>query len=463
MSTISTPIDPTQKRPLADATIQGQGQVPGAGEYNAIAQLAVQALLTPAAGADRDTTRGEQGPSIAQGFSASEPASARGDDRRSDPDLAEDARGSDWEYTQAVANRSTTDMSRVNAHELTTRGERSADVETLADAPETSAAPGRNAAAKGERAQARDAQLAASPAQSGTQPVAGQDAPGGANAVAQSAAVGAQFARADRASQNTDRGLGVGGVSAAGAKRAGSARPSVPAQQGNSQGQALAKDGQANPNAASGGITQRAARQDAFKKLLDRGRPAQHNLEQQQLTAQTVKGMGIALKDGGGEATIRLAPDGLGLLKINVKVQDAQVVATIAPTTESARQLLIDSTPTLRDALEAQGLSVERIVIEDLPSEHGKHDAQAGNTPGQGTRGTQDAPAREPRDGGAFAQQFGADGEQGRSRDSAQGREDRGVPAQGRAGSDGGAEAPVAAWWNSTFAGKASSGIEWIA
>lgn len=64
-----------------------------------------------------------------------------------------------------------------------------------------------------------------------------------------------------------------------------------------------------------------------------------------------------------GVLTLRLSPESLGDIKIQVRVESGQVSARIDAQTDQARQLLIESTATLRTALEAHGLVVERIEV----------------------------------------------------------------------------------------------------
>jgi hypothetical protein len=67
---------------------------------------------------------------------------------------------------------------------------------------------------------------------------------------------------------------------------------------------------------------------------------------------------------------MRLAPESLGDLTIDVRVQDGLVSARLRVASPQARDLLTSTADTLRAALEAQGLSVHRIDVADkLPTD----------------------------------------------------------------------------------------------
>ncbi len=115
-------------------------------------------------------------------------------------------------------------------------------------------------------------------------------------------------------------------------------------------------------------------------KLTRAAAPARAQLQQQHVADAAARGLGLAIKKGGGEVTMRLRPEGLGQLRIDLKIQDAKVEATLKPQTDSARDLLTDSLPHLKSALEAQGLTVERITIEPVGAPAAAQDAQHAGT-----------------------------------------------------------------------------------
>lgn len=115
-------------------------------------------------------------------------------------------------------------------------------------------------------------------------------------------------------------------------------------------------------------------------KLTRAAAPARAQLQQQHVADAAARGLGLAIKKGGGEVTMRLRPEGLGQLRIDLKIHDAKVEATLKPQTGSARDLLTESLPHLKSALEAQGLTVERISIEPVGAPAAAQDAQHART-----------------------------------------------------------------------------------
>jgi flagellar hook-length control protein FliK len=81
-------------------------------------------------------------------------------------------------------------------------------------------------------------------------------------------------------------------------------------------------------------------RADAFSKLLQAGSPQRSTVENQQTTSVALKALGLALKEGGGEVTMKLAPEALGKVSVKLNIHDATFDATFTTTTASARELL---------------------------------------------------------------------------------------------------------------------------
>lgn|GEM_PF-2863534 len=94
--------------------------------------------------------------------------------------------------------------------------------------------------------------------------------------------------------------------------------------------------------------------------------------------AQAVRGLAAVLRQKGGNVTMRLAPETLGDLKVTMKLDGAQVWASIEATTESARQLLEGQRDSLREALEAHGLKVERLEVSAVKQESGSEPRRTG-------------------------------------------------------------------------------------
>ncbi len=129
------------------------------------------------------------------------------------------------------------------------------------------------------------------------------------------------------------------------------------------------------------------------------------------LRAQAQRGIGAVLAQRGGSITLRLAPDALGSLKVQMHIDGGTVRMDMDVTTEQARQAMRSELPALQRSLESRGFTVERAAV---------HLTQA-STP-------QSAAAQaDPGKQGAGDQQ------QGQQRDAAQG-ESRGHAGDQRQG-----------------------------
>lgn len=119
---------------------------------------------------------------------------------------------------------------------------------------------------------------------------------------------------------------------------------------------------------------------------------------------QVTRGLAAALRQGGGRATLRLTPDHLGQVTIELRVQGTDVAAKIDAATDPARRLLEASTDELRAALEARGLRVERIDIEGPRHQDGPQAAQdaldSSRTFADARHGRRDRPDAERRNPG---------------------------------------------------------------
>lgn len=87
------------------------------------------------------------------------------------------------------------------------------------------------------------------------------------------------------------------------------------------------------------------------------------------LEAQIARGLAAALRQREGRVTIRLTPEMLGRLRVDLEISADRITAHIAASTDQARRLLEDNVVSLRTALEATGLGVERIEVVGTPAE----------------------------------------------------------------------------------------------
>lgn len=83
------------------------------------------------------------------------------------------------------------------------------------------------------------------------------------------------------------------------------------------------------------------------------------------------RGLEVALKQQGGSVQLRLTPESLGAMKIEMSIVRGTVAATLQASTPEARELLSRHIETLRASLEAKGLSVERLSITLAPASQG--------------------------------------------------------------------------------------------
>jgi flagellar hook-length control protein FliK len=123
------------------------------------------------------------------------------------------------------------------------------------------------------------------------------------------------------------------------------------------------------------------------------------------------KGLGILANQRGGAITMRLEPPALGQLRIELQVSQGAVVADFTAATAEARSLLEANLGMLRERLESQGLSVERITI------HGARTADAA------TQSSGDQ--RQEQGGNADARERGGERRQDAAGGESRGRRDR--------------------------------------
>jgi flagellar hook-length control protein FliK len=105
-----------------------------------------------------------------------------------------------------------------------------------------------------------------------------------------------------------------------------------------------------------------------------------------------------SLGDEGGELRLRLSPPELGSLRVELSVRDGVLNARLETETSSARNLLLDNLPALRDRLAEQNIKVEKFDVDvrderrqsageqftGQPDHGGHHDRQRPRQFGQG-------------------------------------------------------------------------------
>jgi flagellar hook-length control protein FliK len=80
-----------------------------------------------------------------------------------------------------------------------------------------------------------------------------------------------------------------------------------------------------------------------------------------------VTGVKAQLLPHGGSMQIRLDPPELGALKVMVEMRDGAMTATFQTSNEDATRLLSHSLNQLKQVLEGQGVSVERLQVQQAP------------------------------------------------------------------------------------------------
>ncbi len=109
--------------------------------------------------------------------------------------------------------------------------------------------------------------------------------------------------------------------------------------------------------------------------------PRPFEVEAKPFADQIGRGLAAAIRQHGGTVTLRLEPDALGALKIRMDLDAGRVEATLEASSDRARRLLDDALPALRSALEAHGLSVDRLEVLGSPSPRDGMGAESQGSP----------------------------------------------------------------------------------
>lgn len=97
------------------------------------------------------------------------------------------------------------------------------------------------------------------------------------------------------------------------------------------------------------------------------------------------------LGSNGGQIRMRLAPDQLGSVQLQMKLQNGELSGTMVTQTEAASQALREQLPQLRSSLESQGIRLDRMEIQTEAAANAQDastpDGRFGDTSGQSGRG----------------------------------------------------------------------------
>jgi len=126
-------------------------------------------------------------------------------------------------------------------------------------------------------------------------------------------------------------------------------------------------------------------------------------------TSQTMRGLTALMNQRGGTMTMRLDPPELGALRVQMTIAHGTVSADFQASTPAAQALLDQHLPTLRNSLESQGLTVERMTVHTASS------APQGSAHAQ-QQSTSDDGSTNRRDGHAWSSQHDAGGSESRGR-----------------------------------------------
>lgn len=125
------------------------------------------------------------------------------------------------------------------------------------------------------------------------------------------------------------------------------------------------------------------------------------------------------MKNGGGTLTMKLNPQSLGEVRVEVTLKEGAATARFEASTPSAHRLLTDNLSTLRQALEAKGVRVETLSVELRSVAEASPEAARGERPGtdagrvhqEGGGSPNDADGSARSDSGAWNEgQAGRDG-----------------------------------------------------
>ncbi|MBL9119782.1 MAG: flagellar hook-length control protein FliK [Phycisphaerae bacterium] len=186
------------------------------------------------------------------------------------------------------------------------------------------------------------------------------------------------------------------------------------------------------PHAAMDGTPLTPAARDALAPLLELARtaepaaageklhlptPTSSTTEEAPTTPLVSRGLAALANQRGGALAIRLDPPSLGDLRITMTVVNGRVTAELLTSNPQAHALLRSDLASLRQALEAQGLAVDRLSIQSAPT----HPSAAGRGDAPASHASHAQPASQ-----ASQQQGSQDSDSGHSQDRGQQRHDAG-------------------------------------
>ena len=125
------------------------------------------------------------------------------------------------------------------------------------------------------------------------------------------------------------------------------------------------------------------------------------------VSSSVSRGLAAAVQQRGGSLTIRLSPESLGQVRVDLEMSQGRVTASLHASTERAQEAMVKNIAMLRSSLESKGLSVDRLTVQLAP---------ASASGGQQTSNDQTG-----QDGGRHQSQSDRDASDGQSRGSRDG------------------------------------------
>lgn len=117
--------------------------------------------------------------------------------------------------------------------------------------------------------------------------------------------------------------------------------------------------------------------------------------QQEKMIAQVQRGLASLLRSSDSEMTLRLTPERLGELRIQIKRDGDRIALRLTTQSAEARDLLQSGSEDLARALQSKGVQVERVLIEH-------------NSPGPANQGGFDAHGNHSQDHGADQRHHGS-------------------------------------------------------
>jgi len=121
-----------------------------------------------------------------------------------------------------------------------------------------------------------------------------------------------------------------------------------------------------------------------------------------QVRTPIVDAIRVQADNGNGQVHLRLNPEFLGDVSVDVRVSGGSVVASVQASSADVREWLRTNEAVLRQTLADQGLHLERLVIAEEDAQPGKEqpDEQRGGASDQ--QREWERRSRRPRDTGTF-------------------------------------------------------------